>query len=100
MGMDELEDIERAPATPEALRSIVARHQRARTRTLGIALAIALVAGPVAGWAVAKGGGGGGQRVASGGPAAPSRDANAPIAAPTGGVATFGPGLGFGGPDA
>src|SRR5438270_6239997 len=100
MGMDESEDIESqgAPATPEALRSIVARHQRARTRTLGIALAIALVAGPVAGWAVAQGGGGGGQRVASGGPAAPSRDANARIAAPVGGVAAFGPG--FGGPDA
>ena len=39
-------------ATADALRSIVARHQRARTRTLGIALAVALVAGPLAGWAV------------------------------------------------
>ena len=58
MGMDEFEDIEAqgAPATEEALRSIVARHQRARTRILGIALAVALVAGPVAGWAVARSG--------------------------------------------
>src|SRR5437868_8520211 len=54
-----------APATPDALRSIVARHQRARTRTLGIALAIALVAGPIAGWAVGHAGGGG-QQVATG----------------------------------
>ncbi|MBV8236057.1 MAG: hypothetical protein JO075_10190, partial [Acidimicrobiia bacterium] len=35
------------PATPDALRQIVARHQRKRTRVLGIALAVALVAGPV-----------------------------------------------------
>src|SRR5439155_7769755 len=99
MGMDELEDIESqgAPATPEALRSIVARHQRARTRTLGIALAVALVAGPVAGWAVAQGGGGGGQRVASGSPDASPRNPakTAPVG---GGVAAVGPGLG--GPDA
>ena len=95
MGMDELEDIETqgAPATPEALRSIVARHQRARTRTLGIALAVALVAGPVAGWAVAQGGGGGGQRVASGSPDASPR--NPAKTAPVGGVA-HGPRSGFG----
>src|SRR5438270_7211260 len=69
MGMDESEDIESqgAPATPDALRSIVARHQRARTRALGIALAVALVAGPVAGWVVARSGENGGQKVAIGG---------------------------------
>jgi hypothetical protein len=93
MGMDEFENIEAegAPATAEALRSIVARHQRARTRTLGIALAVALVAGPVAGWAVAQNGQSGGQRVASGGPDAARR--NAPTAALGGGV---GIGGGFG----
>jgi hypothetical protein len=53
-----------SPATPDALRSIVARHQRARTRTLGVALAVALVAGPVAGWAIGHSGGGG-QQVAT-----------------------------------
>jgi hypothetical protein len=72
MGMDDLEpigDIEAhgEPATPDALRSIVARHQRARTRALGIALAVALVAGPVAGWVVARSGENGGQKVAIGG---------------------------------
>jgi hypothetical protein len=95
MGMDErqpFEDIAAAgsPATPDALRSIVARHQRARTRTLGVALAVALVAGPVAGWAIGHSGGGG-QEVATkaqpdaangnGGPAAEA-------AAPAGGGVT------------
>jgi len=39
------------PST-DALRSIVERHGRWRTRTLGIALAMALVGGPAAGYAV------------------------------------------------
>ncbi|MCU1450527.1 MAG: hypothetical protein JWP02_2697 [Acidimicrobiales bacterium] len=104
MGMDELEDIagleaQGAPATAEALKSIVARHQRARTRTLGVALAVALVAGPVAGWALASNGQGGGRQVATG--AAPEqsrRDAAAPAMATGGGSMGFaGP---FGGPDA
>src|SRR5438067_7932083 len=78
-----------APASPDALRSIVARHQRARTRTLGILLAVALVAGPIAGWAIGNGGGGG-QKVATGSsPNAPTAGApnalNAPVA---GGVST------------
>ena len=89
MGMDEqqpqpYDDIAAAgaPATPDALRSIVARHQRTRTRTLGIALAIALVAGPIAGWAVGHAGGGG-QQVATGSAADQSKGgtpaaANAP----------------------
>jgi len=54
-----------APASPDALRQIVAKHQRTRTRTLGIFLAIALIAGPIAGWAVGHSGGGG-QQVATG----------------------------------
>src|SRR5439155_10124066 len=81
----------RAPATPDALRSIVARHQRARTRTLGIALAIALVAGPIAGWAVGHAGAGG-QQVATG--SRPDKSnagtpsaANAPAAGGTSGQA-------------
>src|SRR5436190_11853617 len=91
MGMDEIEPIEDveahgAPATADALRSIVARHQRARTRTLGIALAVALVAGPLAGWAVGQSGHGGGQQVATvGGHKAAPRDANGPAAAASGG---------------
>ena len=64
--MDErqpLDDIAAAgsPATPDALKAIVARHQRTRTRTLGVLLAVALVAGPLAGWAIGNAGGGGTQ---------------------------------------
>src|SRR5438874_3186053 len=104
MGMDEIENIEDieahgAPATADALRSIVARHQRARTRALGIALVVALVAGPLAGWAVARRGEGGGQEVATSGGPEPSRpDAKGPRAAASGGGGGFvGP---FGGPNA
>src|SRR5438105_7054417 len=90
MGMDELEPVEDleahgAPATADALRSIVARHQRARTRTLGVALAVALVAGPLAGWAVGRTGHSGGQQVATvGGNKATPRDASSPAAAASG----------------
>src|SRR5438105_13950588 len=63
------------PATPDALRQIVARHQRARTRTLGIALAIVLGAGPLAGWAVGQSSGGGHQVVTASRPE-PATDAN------------------------
>src|SRR6266536_2916797 len=61
MGMDEHEifnDVVGAPATADALRSIVARHQRTRTRALAVALAVALIAGPLAGWVVARSGDG------------------------------------------
>jgi hypothetical protein len=81
-----LDDITTAgsPASPDALRSIVAKHRRGRTRTLGILLAVALVAGPVAGWALAQGGGGG-QQLATGsqpnGSAATPQAANAPAGA-------------------
>src|SRR5438034_9807355 len=91
MGMDEIQPIEDleahgAPATADALRSIVARHQRARTRTLAVALAVALVAGPLAGWALGRSGHGGGQQVATvGGNKAAPRDANSPAAAASGG---------------
>src|SRR3989442_11877209 len=72
-----------APATADALRQIVARHQRTRTRTLGIALAVALVAGPLVGWAVGHRGGGG-QQVATGSqpqaPAAATRNRSAAAA--------------------
>src|SRR5581483_5252719 len=79
-----------APASPDALKEIVARHQRGRTRTLGIALAIALVAGPAAGWAIGQSGGGG-QQVATGtqpdaSPAA-APQANAQAGAVSGGSA-------------
>jgi hypothetical protein len=95
--MDDHEDIaglegQGAPATAEALKSIVARHRRGRTRTLGVALAVALVAGPVAGWALASTGQHAGRQVATG--AAPdktSRDASAPAAMTVGGG-----GVGFG----
>ena len=100
MGMDEqqpqpYDDIAAAsaPATPDALRSIVARHQRARTRTLGIALAIALVAGPIAGWAIGHAGGGG-QQVATG--SSPDKSnagrpiVSAPVAAVPGEAFSFG----------
>src|SRR5436305_5918700 len=68
-----------APASPDALRQIVAKHQRTRTRTLGIFLAIALVAGPIAGWAVGHSGGGG-QQVATG--SSPDKSSGANPAAP------------------
>src|SRR5437868_3295386 len=72
-----------SPATPDALRTIVAKHQRTRTRTLGIALAVALVAGPLAGWAIGNSGGGGGQQVATGSnPAGSNADLPASANAP------------------
>src|SRR5947209_20003500 len=72
-----------SPATPDALRTIVAKHQRTRTRTLGIALAVALVAGPLAGWAIGNSGGGGGQQVATGSnPAGSNADRPASANAP------------------
>src|SRR5436305_2023464 len=95
MDMDEqqptpLDDIDAAgaPATPDALRSIVARHQRARTRTLGIILAVALVAGPVAGWAVGHAGGGGQQVATGSSPNAPNVATPNAVNAPVGGSST------------
>lgn len=88
-----------SPATPDALRRIVAKHQRGRTRTLGILLAVALVAGPAAGWALAQGGGGG-QQVATGsqpnGSAASPQAANAPGGA---GNASSSSAIAFAGPN-
>jgi hypothetical protein len=72
-----------SPATPDALREIVARHHRTRTRTLGIALAVALVAGPLAGWAIGHGGGGGGQQLSTASAPNGSNGGNA-VAAPSG----------------
>jgi hypothetical protein len=94
MGMDErqpFDDIaaQGAPAGPDALKAIVARHHRARTRTLGILLAVALVAGPIAGWAIGSGGGGG-QQVATGSrpdASAVSPQANAQAGSVSGGSA-------------
>lgn len=91
MGMDErqpAEDIAAmgAPASPDALKEIVARHHRRRTRTLGVLLAVALIAGPIAGWAVGQGGGGGGQQIATGSNGGTPTAANAP-AGPVGGSA-------------
>ena len=93
MGMDEPQpqppdDIAAmgSPASPDALRAIVAKHQRTRTRTLGVFLAIALVAGPIAGWAIGQNGGGGTQ-VATGSSPANGRApavANAPAGAISG----------------
>ncbi|MBV8297409.1 MAG: hypothetical protein JO085_11265 [Acidimicrobiia bacterium] len=78
------------PATPDALRQIVARHQRKRTRVLGIALAVALVAGPVAGWAIGQSGGGGQQVATGSAPAGSNADiptaAGAPASAAISGV--------------
>jgi hypothetical protein len=93
MGMDErqpAEDIAAmgAPASPDALKAIVARHQRARTRTLGVLLAVALVAGPVAGWAIGQSGGGG-QQVATGSSPDRANPASAPndnVAGPSSGA--------------
>src|SRR5437660_119927 len=69
------------PASPDALREIVARHHRARTRALGIALAVALVAGPAVGWAIGHGGGRG-QQVATSSPAPAPPGAPAPPPGP------------------
>src|SRR3954464_136044 len=94
MGMDEQptphDDIAAAgsPASPDALRSIVARHQRARTRTLGILLAVALVAGPVAGWAGGHSGGGGQQVATGSSPNAPNAATPNAVHAPVGGGST------------
>jgi hypothetical protein len=79
-----------APPTADALRSIVARHRRTRTRTLGVALAVALVAGPVGGWALARSGGGGGQKVATSNQPA-GAPAQAPALAGAAGSRSFGP---------
>ena len=61
-------DLVGPPATPDTLREIVARHRRGRTRALGIALAVAVIAGPLAGWAVGHGSRSGSQQVATGSP--------------------------------
>ena len=101
MGMDErqpADDIaaQGAPASPDALRAIVARHQRTRTRTLGVALAVALVAGPVAGWALGHNGGGGQQVATGSGPNTPNAaNPGAPTAANVpGGALSGGPSSG------
>jgi len=85
MGMDEREgqpvdDLAAmgAPASPDALKEIVARHQRTRTRTLGVLLAVALVAGPLAGWAIGNSGGGGQQLATGSQPNAPAAGQAAP----------------------
>src|SRR5438067_6195252 len=91
MGMDEqptpFDDIAAAgsPATPDALRGILARHQRTRTRTLGVLLAVALVAGPVAGWAVGHSGGGGQQVATASSPSTPNAGVPSAASAPAGG---------------
>src|SRR5947209_3148930 len=97
MGMDEQQpqpsdDIGAlgSPASPDALRNIVAKHQRARTRTLGILLAVALVAGPVAGWAIGQSGGGG-TKVATG--SSPTNGSNADIPALVNGAADLSGGV-------
>jgi len=85
MGMDEREgqpvdDLAAmgAPASPDALKEIVARHQRTRTRSLGVLLAVALVAGPLAGWAIGNSGGGGQQLATGSQPNAPAAGQAAP----------------------
>src|SRR5207302_7467560 len=101
--MDEHEifdDVEGAPATADALRAIVARHQRARTRTLAVALAVALIAGPLAGWAIARNGEGGGQQVTATPAAAPNGDGNRPVAQSGSGMAFGQSAFAFGGPGA
>ncbi|MBV8982079.1 MAG: hypothetical protein JO086_14345, partial [Acidimicrobiia bacterium] len=75
-----------APASPDALKEIVARHHRRRSRTLGVLLAVALIAGPVAGWAIGQGGGGGGQQIATGSKGGTPTAANAPTPGASGGV--------------
>jgi hypothetical protein len=104
MGMDDrdqqptpqpLDDIATAgaPASPDALRNIVAKHQRSRTRTLGALLAVALGAGPVAGWAIAPTGGGGGQQLATG--SSPDRSNAANAQAPVNGGSASGAVIAF-----
>src|SRR4051794_10909609 len=88
-----------SPATPEALREIVSRHQRTRTRTLGILLAVALIAGPVAGWGIGHAGGGGTQVSAASRPEGADAGANTGRAAPVGGM-TSAQAFGLGGPGA
>ena len=62
------------PADPDALRAIVERHRRARVRGLSVALGLAVVAGPAAGWAVGHSGTRSGERLT----AASSPDAAQP----------------------
>ena len=79
-----------APASPDALKEIVARHHRRRSRTLGVLLAVALVAGPVAGWAIGQGGGGGGQEIATGSNGSTPTAANAPAGTLSGSASSAG----------
>ena len=61
-------DLVGPPPTPDTLREIVARHRRGRTRALTIALVGAIIAGPLAGWAIGHSGRGGTTQVATGSP--------------------------------
>jgi hypothetical protein len=87
--------IDSGPAVPagvDALREVVARRDRSRSRILGIGLALAVVAGPAAGYAVGQAGGSATTPVTSAADKTAGQSAAAPqSAAVAGGAIATGP---------